>query len=78
MYASFRFMDIILLFMLTCMNLLVKSPLGDVSKKYVDVSEKPMMEMSYPFSAGTLTFLRTIETFVEIFCHLCFSFGEDD
>jgi hypothetical protein len=28
MYASFRFMDIILLFMLTCRNLLVKSPLG--------------------------------------------------
>jgi hypothetical protein len=26
--ASFLFMDIILLFMLTCMNLLVKSPLG--------------------------------------------------
>jgi hypothetical protein len=27
-YASFLFMDIILLFMLTCRNLLVKSPLG--------------------------------------------------
>jgi hypothetical protein len=26
-YASFLFMDIILLFMLTCRNLLVKSPL---------------------------------------------------
>jgi hypothetical protein len=50
----------------------VKSPL------YEDVSEKPMMEMSYPFSTGTLTFVRTIETFVEIFCHRCFSFGDDD
>jgi hypothetical protein len=28
-YASFLFMDIILLFMITCRNLLVKSPLGD-------------------------------------------------
>jgi hypothetical protein len=27
-YASFLFMDIILLFMLTCRDLLVKSPLG--------------------------------------------------
>jgi hypothetical protein len=27
-YASFLFMNIILLFMLMCMNLLVKSPLG--------------------------------------------------
>jgi hypothetical protein len=27
-YASFLFMDIILLFMLTCRNLLVKIPLG--------------------------------------------------
>jgi hypothetical protein len=27
-YVSFLFMDIILLFMLTCRNLLVKSPLG--------------------------------------------------
>jgi hypothetical protein len=52
--------------------MLVKSPL------YEDVSEKPMMGMSYPFSAGTLTFVRTIETFVEIFCHRCFSFGEDE
>jgi hypothetical protein len=77
-HASFLFMRIILLFIFTCRNLLVKSPLGDVSKKYGDVSEKPMMEMSYPFSAGTLTFLRTIETFVEIFCHYCYSFGEDD
>jgi hypothetical protein len=50
----------------------VKSPL------YGDDSEKPMMGMSYPFSAGTLTFVRTIVTFVEIFCHCFFSFGEDD
>jgi hypothetical protein len=41
-------------------GMLVKSPL------YEDVSEKPMMGMSYPFSTGTLTFVRTIETFVEI------------
>jgi hypothetical protein len=52
--------------------MLVKSPL------YEDVSEKPMMRMSYPFSAGTLTFVGTIETFVEILCHCFFSFGEDD
>jgi hypothetical protein len=50
----------------------VKSPL------YGDVSEKPMMGMIYPFSAGTLTFVKTIETFVKIFCHRFFSFGEDD
>jgi hypothetical protein len=52
--------------------MLVKSPL------YRDVSEKPMMEMFDPFSAGTLTFARTIEMFVEILCHHFFSFGEDD
>jgi hypothetical protein len=50
----------------------VKSPL------YGDVSEKVMTGMSYLFSAVTLTFVRTIETFVEIFCHHYFSFGEDD
>jgi hypothetical protein len=50
----------------------VKSPL------YGDVSEKTMMGMSYPFSVGTLIFVRTIEMFVEIFCHHCFSFGKDD
>jgi hypothetical protein len=50
----------------------VKSPL------YGDVSEKSKMGMSYPFSAGTLTFVRTIETFVEILCHCLFSFGKDD
>jgi hypothetical protein len=52
--------------------MLVKSPL------YGDVSEKPMMGMSYPFFPGTLTFVRTIETFVEILCHRFSSFGEDD
>jgi hypothetical protein len=50
----------------------VKRPL------YGDVSEKPMMWMIYLFSTGTLTFIRTIETFVKIFCHLFFSFGEDN
>jgi hypothetical protein len=50
----------------------VKSPL------YADVSEKHIMGMSYPFSTGTLTFVKMIEMFVEIFCHRCFSFGEDD
>jgi hypothetical protein len=49
----------------------VKSPL------YGDVSEKPMMEMSYTFSVSTLTFVKTIETFIEILCHRLFSFGED-
>jgi hypothetical protein len=43
--------------------MLVKSPL------YGDVSEKPMMEMIYPFSAGTLTFVKTIETFLERLGH---------
>jgi hypothetical protein len=52
--------------------MLVKSPL------YGDVSEKPMMGMIYPFSAVTLTFIRTMEMFVEIFCHCFFSSGEDD
>jgi hypothetical protein len=46
--------------------MLVKSPL------YGDVSEKPMMRMIYPFSVGTLTFVGTIEMFVEIFCHRFF------
>jgi hypothetical protein len=48
------------------------------SKLYRDVSEKPMMEMIYLFFVCTLTFVRTIETFVEIFCHCFFSFCEDD
>jgi hypothetical protein len=30
-----------------------------------DVSENPMMRMLDPFSAGTLIFVRMIETFVE-------------
>jgi hypothetical protein len=51
-------------------GMLVKSLL------YGDVSEKPMMRMSYPFSIGTLTFVRTIETFVEIVCHRLFSLCE--
>jgi hypothetical protein len=53
-------------------GMLVKSPL------YGDVSEKPLMGMSYPFSTGTLTFVRTIETFVEILCQRFSSFGEDN
>jgi hypothetical protein len=52
--------------------MLVKRPL------YGDGSEKPMMGMIYSFSAGTLTFVRTIETFVVIFCHYFFTFGEDN
>jgi hypothetical protein len=39
---------------------------------YGDVSEKLMMGIIYPFSTGTLTFIRTIEIFVEIFCHRFF------
>jgi hypothetical protein len=59
-YASFLFMDIILLFMLTCRNLLVKSPIGVDLKSplYEYVSEKPMMGMFDQFSAGTLTPLQ--------------------
>jgi hypothetical protein len=52
--------------------MLVKSPLCG------DVSENPIMGMSYPFSVGILTSIRTIETFVEILCHRFFSFGEDE
>jgi hypothetical protein len=65
-YASFLFMRIILLFMFTCRNLLVKNPL------YRDVSEKLMIGMIDPFFVGTLTFVRMIETFIEIFCHRFF------
>jgi hypothetical protein len=43
--------------------MLVKTPL------YGDVSEKPMMEMIYPFSIGTLTFVKTIEMLVESLGH---------
>jgi hypothetical protein len=59
-YTSFRFMDIILLFMLTCRNLLVKSPLGDDLKSplYGDVSEKLLMGMFDLFFEGTLTSLK--------------------
>jgi zinc transporter ZupT len=53
-------------------GMLVKSAL------YGEASEKSMMGMIYPFSAGTLTFIITIKMFVEIFCHHFFSFGEDD
>jgi hypothetical protein len=79
-YASFLFMRIILLFMFTCSNLLVKIPLGGVSEKPImwGSSQNPMMVMSCPFSAGTLTFVRTMETFIEILCHRFFSFGEDE
>jgi hypothetical protein len=45
---------------------------------YGDVSEKPMIGIIYLFSAGTLTFVRTIETSIEIFYHRFFSFGDDD
>jgi hypothetical protein len=59
-YASFLFMDIILVFMLMYRNLLAKSPLGDDLKSplYGDVSEKPMMAMFDPFSIGTLNLLE--------------------
>jgi hypothetical protein len=43
--------------------MLVKSPL------HGDVSEKTMMVMIYPFSIGTLTFVRLIEMFIESLCH---------
>jgi hypothetical protein len=43
--------------------MLVKNPL------YGDVSEKPMMGMIYPFSIGTLTFVKTIEMLVESLGH---------
>jgi hypothetical protein len=68
----------------------MKSPLGGDDLKiplYEDVSETPMIGMLDPFSAGTLTFVRTIETFVEsVFSTVperftvadhFFSFGED-
>jgi hypothetical protein len=53
----FLFMDIILLIILMCRNLLVKSPLrgGFKSPLYGVVSEKPMMGMFDLFSVGTLT-----------------------
>jgi hypothetical protein len=48
------------------------------STLYRDVSEKPMMGMSYPFSAGTVTSVRMIEMFVDILCYRFFSLCEDD
>jgi hypothetical protein len=53
-------MEIVLLFMLMCKNLLVKNPLGDDLKSplYGDVSEKLMIGMFDPFSTGTLTTLE--------------------
>jgi hypothetical protein len=48
--------------------MLVKSPL------YEDVSEKLMIGMIDLFSAGILTFVKMIETFVEIFYHRFFFF----
>jgi hypothetical protein len=44
----------------------VKSPL------YGDVSEKPMMGMSYPFSAGTLTSVRMIKRLSRSFATIAF------
>jgi hypothetical protein len=56
--------------MFTCRNLLGKSPLGGDLKRllYGDVSEKPMMEMFYPFSAGTLACVKSIATICECAC----------
>jgi hypothetical protein len=57
------------------------------SSLYEDVSEKPMMEMFYPFSAGTLTCIKLIVMMCECACATIserftlanhfFSFGED-
>jgi hypothetical protein len=62
--------------------MLVKSPL------YGDVSEKPMMEMFYPFYTGTLTCVKSIITMCECVCATIskrfavkdhfFSFGVDE
>jgi hypothetical protein len=53
-----------------------------------NVSEKPMMGMFYPFSAGTLTCIKSIAMMCECACATVserfalaehfFSFGEDD
>jgi hypothetical protein len=90
-YASFLFMRIIWLFMLTCRNLSVNSPLGGMLVKsplYGDVSEKPMMGMFYPYSVGILTCVKSIVTMCECACATVperfaladsfFSFGEDE
>jgi hypothetical protein len=55
---------------------------------YGDVSEKPMMAMLYPFSAGTLKCVKSIATMCECACATVserfalvdcfFSFGEDE
>jgi hypothetical protein len=62
--------------------MLVKSSL------YGDVSEKPKMRMFYPFSAGTLTSVKSIATMCECACATVskrfaladrfFSFGEGE
>jgi hypothetical protein len=39
---------------------------------YGDVSEKHMMGMIYPFSAGTLTFVRTVEHLSRYFATISF------
>jgi hypothetical protein len=62
--------------------MLVKSSL------YGDVSEKPMLGMLYPFSAGTLTCVKSIVAMCECACatvsehfalaYRFFSFGEDE
>jgi hypothetical protein len=64
------------------MGMLVKSSL------YGDVSEKLMMRMLYPFSAGTLTIVKSIVTMCECACATVserlaladhfFSFDEDE
>jgi hypothetical protein len=76
--------------MLTCRNLLVKSPLGGDLKSplYGDVSEKPMMRMFYPFSADTLTCVKSIASMCDGACATIserfaladhfFSIGEDE
>jgi hypothetical protein len=55
---------------------------------YGDVSEKSMMGMLYPFSAGTLTCVKSVVTMCEYACATVFerfvladhffSFGEDE
>jgi hypothetical protein len=58
------------------------------SSLYGNVSEKPMMGMLYPFSVGTLTYVKSIVTMCEYVCATVserfglldcfFSFGEDE
>jgi hypothetical protein len=57
--------------MFTCRNLFSeKATKGMLVKSslYGDVSEKPMMEMLYPFSACTLTTVKSIVTTCECAC----------